>query len=161
MTALLVAVACLLWLFREGAKSYTGPLLFILLICSTAGGVGALFSVILRMGASNLDAAAGKGLHYLEGVSRIVCGSISAFLVALAVQTEIIVPVFSKIEKTHIAMILAGLIAGASERLAPSIISAVEGNKKTEVKVDNRSSGKGQKGGEDLEKKSFDHAQSR
>lgn len=117
------------WLFRENLASIIGWALLMLLLTSVAGALGALLSVILRMGTSNLDAAAGRCLHYLEGSSKIFCGAISAVLVGLAMNAEIILPIFSKIGKTNAAMIFAGLIAGASERWAPSIISAVGGEK--------------------------------
>ena len=65
----------------------------------------------------------GKNLHHLEGFYRIISGVISAAFIALCVYTGVVVPIFSKLDKTHAAMVLAGLVAGASERFAPSLIN--------------------------------------
>lgn len=122
----------LLWVFRDFAFSLFGQTVFYLILSSLIGSLGALLSVILRMGKSNLDYNASKKLHYLEGSSRVLAGIISALIVSLCIKTQILLPIFSKIEATNIAMILGGLIAGASERFAPSIINKLDGitNKK-------------------------------
>lgn len=122
----------LLWLFRDFFLSIMGKTVFYITLSSLIGALGALLSVILRMGKSNLDYNASKKLHYLEGSSRIIAGIISALIVSLCIKTQILLPIFTKIESTNIAMILGGLIAGASERFAPSIINKLDGvtNKK-------------------------------
>lgn len=130
----IISIFCfiLLWLSRDFFISLIGETVFFITLSSLIGSLGALLSVILRMGKSNLDYNASKKLHYLEGSSRILAGIISALIVSLCIKTQILLPIFTKIESTNIAMILGGLIAGASERFAPSIINKLDGitNKK-------------------------------
>lgn len=116
----------LLWLTKVNSINIFGETLYYSMLASFTGALGALLSVILRMGKSNLDFNASKKLHYLEGSSRVVAGMISALIVALCIQTGILLPIFAKIESTHLAMILGGLIAGSSERFAPSIINKLD-----------------------------------
>jgi hypothetical protein len=82
--------------------------------------LGASLSVILRTGNQQFDCSAGRALHYLEGASRILAGALSGTIVALAVQTEVILALLLRGGKIMAIMILAGLAAGAAERLAPS-----------------------------------------
>ncbi|WP_158991711.1 hypothetical protein [Mucilaginibacter sp. L196] len=119
----------ILWLFRPFLIGLTGDPLFFCLLSFLAGVLGAFLSVILRMGKTNLDFNASKHLHYMEAASRIMAGMISGLLIALCIKTGIILPIFSKIQSTHSAMILGGLISGCSERLAPSIIKKFDGSK--------------------------------
>ena len=128
-TLLIFFYGLLFWLFRDCMICYLGQLVFILVMSGVAGAIGALLSVIMRLGSTNLDSAAGKNLHYQEAFYRIIAGSLSGVLIALVVKLGIIIPIFSKINETNIAMVLAAFIAGASERWAPSIISQVEGGK--------------------------------
>jgi hypothetical protein len=116
----------LLWLTKINSISLFGETVYFSILASLIGALGALLSVILRMGKSNLDFNASKKLHYLEGSSRVLAGMISALIVAICIKTGILLPIFAKIESTHIAMILGGLIAGASERFAPSIINKLD-----------------------------------
>lgn len=138
--ALFFAVVGILgWLNKQYLIGVLGETGFFLSLSSVAGSLGALFSIIQRLGKSNMNSAAGKALHYLEGSYKIIAGCISALIIAAAVNLGIILPIFSKVDNTHLAMFLAGLIAGASERIAPSFISNVETTaskergKKTEV----------------------------
>ena len=82
---LIVIAGLLLWFGRNEAMGLMGDTLFWLAIAAVAGAVGALFSIIMRMGKSNLDCSAGKRLHQLESVSRITAGMISAIIIALAI----------------------------------------------------------------------------
>lgn len=116
----------LLWFSRVGAKVLLGDTLFWLTIAAVSGAVGALFSIIMRMGKSNLDCSAGKLLHQLESASRITAGMISAMLIALAVYTDFIFTAFAKTGNKQVVIVLAALIAGASERWAPSLIEHIE-----------------------------------
>lgn len=122
----------LFWLFRNFLLPITGESVFYVALSSLIGALGALLSVILRMGKAHLDYNASKKLHYLEGSSRIIAGIISALIVSLCIKTQVLLPIFTKIESANIAMILGGLIAGSSERFAPSIINKLDGvtNKK-------------------------------
>lgn len=125
-TLISMIVFVLLWLNKENSIILFGETVYYSTLASLIGALGALLSVILRMGKSNLDFNASKKLHYLEGASRVVAGMISALIVAICIKTGILLPIFAKIESTHIAMILGGLAAGASERFAPSIINKLD-----------------------------------
>jgi hypothetical protein len=125
-TAVPLSVATVFWLCREQLILNIGNTVFFIVLSVLIGSFGALLSVILRMGKTTLDYNASKKLHYLEGSSRVIAGMISAFIVALCIRTEILLPIFTKIESTNIAMVLGGLIAGASERFAPSIINKLD-----------------------------------
>lgn len=125
--SLALALFIILWFFRDYFCLSLGVSVFYTTLASLIGGLGALLSVILRMGKSNLDYNASKRLHYLEGSSRVVAGMISALIISLCIKTQILLPIFTKIESANIAMILGGLVAGASERFAPAIISKLDG----------------------------------
>lgn len=125
-TTSILVFGIFIWINRSDLINFIGQNLFILFIAATAGSVGAMLSVIMRMGSTSLDSAAGRNLHFLESISKIVAGMISAVLVALAVNAEILLPVFNKIDNKTTAIVLAALVAGASERLAPSIIQTIE-----------------------------------
>jgi hypothetical protein len=94
------------------------------LFCSAAGAVGAFLSVISRITKIPLDPAAGRYMHYLEGGSRVIAGIIAAPFLLFAVKLGVILP---SLDKDGIeAVILIGIVAGASERLIPSLIGNVE-----------------------------------
>lgn len=99
---------------------------YLLFLAACSGGLGALLSVILRLGKLSFDATAERRLHYAEGVTRVVAGGISGTLVGALVKLGVFLPVFSQAGLTTTAVCAAALIAGASERLAPTIIAKVE-----------------------------------
>jgi len=122
-----ISLGILLWLNRVSVRGEIGDFPFLLAVGSIGGAAGALLSIIMRMGNANLDSSAGKGLHQLESMSRIFAGVISASAVILGVHADIIFPMFAKSAKQSAIMVLVGIVAGASERLAPSLIQSVEG----------------------------------
>ena len=134
-TALSLIIGVLCWTFREFLILNIGNTAFYVILSVLVGSLGALLSVILRIGKTVLDFNATKDLHYLEGLSRILAGMISAFIVALCIKVGILLPIFTKLQSTNIAMLLGGLVAGASERLAPSLISKLDGITTTDKKV--------------------------
>lgn len=125
-TASSLSLFIAIWLFRDFFSSLLGETVFYITLSCLIGSLGALLSVILRMGKTVLDYNANKKLHYLEGCSKIVAGMISALIVSLCIKTQILLPIFTKIDSANIAMILGSLIAGASERFAPSIINKLD-----------------------------------
>lgn len=126
ITSIVLFCGFFIWQEREIVKLAVGDTLFWLIITSVAGASGALLSIIMRMGKTSLDCSAGKTLHQLESASRIVAGMISAVIAALAVYAEIIFPVLSKHGNARAFLVLFAMIAGASERWAPSIIEKLE-----------------------------------
>jgi hypothetical protein len=113
------------WLWRDAFMHSFGPGALWLCMAAVAGSLGALLSVIGRTGKLNLDCAAGRWLHYMEGASRIWAGAISGMVVAIAIRTEMILAPLSRVEKLPAVTMLAALAAGAAERFAASIISTI------------------------------------
>jgi hypothetical protein len=130
-TGLLVLLSLPLWFGRVTVKCMIGEVLFWLMIASIAGAVGAMFSVIMRMGNAKLDCSAGMKLHILESISRIAAGMISALLVGLTIYSGVLLPALAQTGNKRAFIVLAALVAGASERWAPSLIEHVE--KRTKV----------------------------
>ena len=120
------AFGYLAWCIRAWFLPFLGETAFFLALAMTAGSLGALLSVVMRLGKTAMNPAAGRNLHYLEGTFRVVSGCISALIVSMCVQAGILLPIFVRVNSTHLAMILSGLIAGTSERLAPSLISRID-----------------------------------
>jgi hypothetical protein len=126
MTIPLLVLGLALWVGRETAAEVLRPMGLWLILAAIAGGSGALLSVILRSGKLHFDSCAGKYLHYLEGGSRIWAGMLSGGLVVLAMKSDIILPVLANAPHGNAVTLMAGFAAGASERLAGSIISKFE-----------------------------------
>lgn len=121
-----VFIGSLIWLYRTQIIATLGYSFTSLLMAGVFGAMGAIFSIILRMGKSNLDSSSGRRIHYLEGVSRIAVGSISGIVSIMAIKSGFIVPAFLKAPNSNWSIMLFALIAGISERLIPSIISRFE-----------------------------------
>lgn len=62
----------------------------------------------------------------LSGASRIVAGMISAVLSGLAIYAEVLFPALVRHGNARFFLVFTALIAGASERWAPSIIESME-----------------------------------
>lgn len=123
------AVSVVAWLYRDWLIAFIGLDAFWLLLALTFGAYGALLSVFTRAGNLQFDCAAGRNLHRLEALSRIGSGAIAALLVALAVRSGIVLSALAHDRQLHPVMLLAALVAGAGERLAPSIITTFESTK--------------------------------
>lgn len=119
-----------LWLFRDTFIPLLGLTGFFVLLSSCGGGIGALLSIISRIGKVDIDSAAGKNLNYLEGALRIVSGGISGTLIALFINIGLVLPAFTN-NKQQIAMFTFSIVAGASERWVPSIITQFTNKKST------------------------------
>ncbi len=126
VTAAVLAVGLGSWLGRDSIRQAVGDIVFWLTISAVAGAAGAFLSIIMRMGKAAVDSSAGKTLHQLECLSRIVAGMLSAVLVGLAVYAEVIFPIFRKSANPYAFLVFVSVVAGASERLAPSLIETFE-----------------------------------
>ena len=120
------AVGLILWLNRTPAIKSIGTIAFEAILACVAGALGATLSIIMRMGKVHLDSLSGRSLHYMEGASRVIAGSLSGLLVFLAFMSGQILPALMKSGNAHVAILLIALVAGASERWAPSIVSRLE-----------------------------------
>jgi hypothetical protein len=123
-------IGAILWIFRTISIKILGESVFIVSLSMVSGAIGALLSIIFRMGNESIDCLAGKELHELESMYRIIAGMLSAFLASLLIRSEIFLPVFSKMRHLDLSIIAIGFIAGMSERFAPSILAKLEKNKK-------------------------------
>lgn len=130
LTSLIMsAIGVILWIFRAISVNVLGESAFLISLSMVSGAIGALLSIIFRMGNESIDCLAGKELHELESMYRIIAGMLSAFLASLLLRSEIFLPVFSKTNHVALSMIAIGFIAGMSERFAPSILAKLEKNK--------------------------------
>jgi hypothetical protein len=117
----------LLWIFRDGVSSRIGITAFEVAIATGTGSLGALISVVLRLHKLNVDAFAGKGVHYFEGVMRVLGGMAGALLVGLAIKSGLILGTINSSEKSLTLLLAVSIVAGASERIVPNLIKQVEG----------------------------------
>jgi hypothetical protein len=114
------------WTFRETLVNAWNETGYYVLGSALAGCVGAVLSMIFRMGNTFPTSEAPKALHMLEAVSRVFAGAISGLLISGSVAIGLILPVFGKSGEMHGAMLVAALASGASERWAPSLIGRLE-----------------------------------
>lgn len=115
-----------LWSFRSFFSQNWGETVLFSSLAACAGAVGANLSFIFRIGKTQITSEAVKGLHILESVCRILGGAICGLIVSLLIQLGILIPIFKNTNNTHLAMVTAGFIAGASERWVPSLIAKIE-----------------------------------
>jgi hypothetical protein len=93
------------------------------------GCIGAVFSVALRLGQLNPSSDAPRILHILEGICRITAGGIGAIIAIAAYRSGIILSVLQQSPSPMAAFAVLALSAGASERLAPSIVETINTHK--------------------------------
>lgn len=87
---------------------------------------GACLSIILRSGNMQNASYAGMKLHFIESGCRLIGGFISGQIVYLGIKSGILFT--SLVDANHSQYIISflALLAGASERFAPSIITKIE-----------------------------------
>ena len=90
------------------------------------GALGALLSILLRSEGVPKDISAGRTLYYCEAISKIVAGMIGALIVALGIEAKFFLGNLDAASNHMTLIMLFCLVAGASERLIPSLISKVE-----------------------------------
>jgi hypothetical protein len=115
-----------LWRFRSFPIQTWGESVYYLTLAAMAGSIGAVLSMIFRMGKSSPTSESPRALHILEAGSRILAGCFSALLTSGAVQVGLILSILSGRDQLHAMMLVVGFASGASERLAPSIIARIE-----------------------------------
>ncbi|WP_290968133.1 hypothetical protein [Hydrogenophaga sp.] len=124
------AILAVIFAINKEVISITfGPALYWTILAAFAGALGALFSVILRIGRLSVDCASGKSLHDLEGFSRILAGAISGTFVVVAFYSGIFFPAVIQAERAQYAVILLAMISGISERSAVSLIAKFHSEK--------------------------------
>jgi hypothetical protein len=100
--------------------TFTQHLLFV-----EAGFIGALFSIMWRMGKTSFDSDADRNIHQWEAAVRIIGGGIAATLVMLAVKAKMLLANFITTDNEIYAMLFLCMAAGALEKWVPSLIAGV------------------------------------
>lgn len=96
-------------------------------ICIGAWAIaGACLSIILRSGRLQHASYAGMWLHFVESGCRIIGGFISGQIVFLGIKSGIIFTSLVSDDNSQYIISFLALLAGASERFAPSIITKIE-----------------------------------
>lgn len=115
-TLCIVSVLCL-WLLNNRAKVVTEDWALTLLF----GTLGSYFSIWTRYGKLTMTGLSTKMLHFLETITRLIIGAISASVIILAVKCGIIL---TKLAGTSPIWLfgLTGFAAGFSERIIPSLM---------------------------------------
>jgi hypothetical protein len=128
-TALLLAGGLRAWAYRESVAAALGfsEGVVDLLLGAAVGSFGALLSVLLRSKDLCIDFSAGRFVHFFEGTLRMLVGAAAGFVFALAIKSNVLVGSVNNSEKSLPIMLLICIIAGASERLLPSLIKQLEG----------------------------------
>lgn len=87
------------------------------------GSLGSYFSIWTRYGKLTMTGLSSKALHFLETLTRMIIGAISASVIMLAVKCGLILP---KLAETAPLWFfgLTGFAAGFSERLIDSLMEA-------------------------------------
>jgi len=117
------------WAFRMYLILQWGEGVFFLIQAASIGGtLGAVLSMAFRMGRCFPRSEAPRRLHILEAVSRVLAGGLSGLVIAASVKIGLILPIFKDSGNIHLAMFVTAFAAGASERLAPSLIAHIEGS---------------------------------
>lgn len=120
-----ILIGLLVWFYRDGVILTWGESAFLVFLATSSGASGAFLSIATRLGSTILDSTAGKTLHYMEAVSRVAVGALSGVLVMLAVNSGLFLPPVLKASRPIWGLLLVSMAAGASERLAPSLIEKI------------------------------------
>lgn len=95
---------------------------------------GACLSIILRSGRLQHASYAGEWLHFVESGCRIIGGFLSGQIVYLGVKSGLIFSGLVNGNDENYVIALLALLAGASERFAPSIITKIEESSSINIK---------------------------
>lgn len=101
------------------------------------GVAGACLSIILRTGRMQNASYSGKKLHIIESGCRLISGFISGQIVYLGIKSGILFANISDANNPQYIISFLALMAGASERFAPSIITKIEGSSFNETTKEN------------------------
>jgi hypothetical protein len=122
----LSALFAVFWLCRSYVTAKIGANAFEVILGTICGSFGALLFATARSKRLILDANAGASLHRLEGLARTGAGLIGALLVALAIKAGLILG-GATFSGSKLALLLCFcIVAGASERLVPNIVTTLE-----------------------------------
>jgi hypothetical protein len=120
---LAILILAQLWANWTGTSPMAG--LFGYLVYVELGFVGALLSIIVRMGKTSFDFGAQQRLHRWEATMRIVAGGIAALVVVFAVKAKLLFATVVGTETEMMFLMFLCVAAGALEKWIPSLIAAV------------------------------------
>jgi len=101
---------------------------------------GACLSIILRSGRMQNASYSGMNLHFIESACRLIGGFITGQIVYLGIKSGILFTSLINADNTQFIISFLALLAGASERFAPSIITKIEDSAPlTEITKENKS----------------------
>ena len=112
-----IAVILGLWIWNRGRKLVNEDWALTLLY----GTLGSYFSIWTRYGKLVMTGLSTKMLHFLETLTRLIIGAISASVLILAVKCGIILPKMAEAAPLWFFG-LTGFAAGFSERIIPSLM---------------------------------------
>ncbi len=95
------------------------------LSAAAVGALGAFLSVATRTETITFEPAAGPDIHRFEGRVRVLVGMAGALFVALAIKADLLLGVFHSLTHPFLALLVACLVGGASERLVPGLIDTM------------------------------------
>lgn len=114
-----IAIVLGLWIWNRDVRVVDEDWALTLLF----GTLGSYFSIWTRYGKLVMTGLSTKVLHFLETLTRLIIGAISASVLILAVKCGIILP--NMAETAPLWFIgLTGFAAGFSERIIPSLMEA-------------------------------------
>jgi hypothetical protein len=111
-------------------------------LAAGAGTLGAFVSVLLRSANLGTDVFAGSRVHYVDGAMRVVVGAAAGLIFTLAIKADLLLGLVNRSENRLAVLAIVALVAGASERLLPSLIRQLEGKLVStvdEIKIDSTS----------------------
>lgn len=120
-TAVLGIAALVAWTLRAELRSLWGNTAFLVVVAALPGGLGAVLSMLFRIGSSFPSSEAPRRLHVLEAVSRVLAGCLSGVAVAAAIKAGIVLSALKDTLGTP-ALVISCLAAGVSERRVPSLL---------------------------------------
>lgn len=128
VAALLTLVALSLWLGKTWLVDRVGigEPAFDVLLTGCCGGIGAFMFVLGRSSTIRMEAGAGRHIHYVEGVARVIAGIAGGVVVSLAVQADLLSGLSARLSHPLAFMLGLGLAAGSSERLVPNLVGKFE-----------------------------------
>lgn len=109
-----------LWIYNNTIKLLSDDWALTLLF----GTLGSYFSIWSRYGKLTMTGLSTKMLHFLETLTRLIIGAISASVVILAVKCGLILPRLAE-ESPLWLFGLTGFVAGFSERVIPSLMEVL------------------------------------
>ena len=118
-STLIVAFVLGLWCINQNTQTVPTDWVLALLF----GVLGAYFSIWTRYGKLIMTGLSSKTLHFLETLTRMIIGAISASVLVLAVKAKILLPDLVHASPEWIFGLI-GFVAGFSERIIPSLVEA-------------------------------------